>query len=188
MDLLPPLARKKILVTGFEPFATFSVNPSGLAADRIARQYGSIAVATILRVDFYEARRQLLHLLNVHKPEICLCTGLAPGNDFRLERTARKVRQFSGLPGSETYSGTLQFQMLHQLFRKHGAPVRYSDDCGQFVCESTYWTALDHFARSGPASQCGFLHVPSVSEASPLARTMDLVDHVVQSLLRDSID
>src|SRR5689334_4924379 len=133
----------KLLITGFEPFADFAVNPSGEAAAPLAEEFGSDLAAHVLPVDFLRARQRLIGLLNEHHPRACLCRGLAPGKDFRIERVARRVSQFSHLSGEASHEGTLHFHVIEQTLTRLGAPWRYSDDCGLYVCESTYWALLD---------------------------------------------
>jgi len=54
----------KLLVTGFEPFADFAVNPSGEAVTRLRNEFGSELAAHVLPVDFLAARERLIELLN----------------------------------------------------------------------------------------------------------------------------
>ena len=90
----------KILLTGFEPFANFKVNSSLEAVQLMAAKGGNLLVCECLQVDYDSARKQLAGLLELHRPESCLCTGLAVGDRFRLERHARKPEQFTDLIGS----------------------------------------------------------------------------------------
>jgi len=87
--------------------------------------------------------------------------------------------QFSHLPGKPSHNGTFSFGTLARTLTQFGAPWRYSDDCGLYVCESTYWVLLDHANQTGWPSECGFLHVPAISPAAPLARTIETIRQVV---------
>ena len=66
----------KILVTGFEPFATSSLNPSG---EIVKALIGDDLVTAILPVVFGQASAQLRELIDLHKPSAVLCLGQAEG-------------------------------------------------------------------------------------------------------------
>jgi len=174
----------RLLITGFEPFADFAVNPSGEAIAHLRLEFGSELAAHVLPVDFLRAREHLIELLDKHQPRACLCMGLAPGMEFRIERTARKVSQFSHLPGEASYDGTFAFDTITRTLTRLGPPWRFSDDCGLYVCESTYWALLEYAGHHGHPTECGFLHVPAANRSSPLERTIDIIREVVADILR----
>jgi pyrrolidone-carboxylate peptidase len=64
-----------------------------------------------------------------------------------------------------------------------------SEDAGQYVCESTYWSLLNYgYTKHGAAPLAskrpdfaGFLHVPPAAPALPLETIARAVDHVVRA-------
>ena len=161
-------ATHKILLTGFEPFAEFEINSSWQAVQELAREQTPKFFCECLPVDYHAARDQLIHLLDKHQPNICLCTGLAAGDTFRLEQQARKPSQFSKLKGADPYTGQWPWDETLQLFQTKGLPAYISEDAGQYVCEATYWTLLDFRDQYGYPEKAAFLHVPPLSEDWPV--------------------
>ena len=161
-------ATHKILLTGFEPFAEFEINSSWQAVQELARERTSKFICECLPVDYHAARDQLIHLLDKHQPNICLCTGLAAGDTFRLEQQARKPSQFSNLKGADSYPGQWPWDETLQSFQAKGLPAYISEDAGQYVCESTYWILLGFRDQHGYPEKAAFLHVPPLSEDWPL--------------------
>lgn len=158
------LTSQKILLTGFEPFAGFEVNSSWQAVQLLAKENNPQLICGCLPVDYLAARNQLLHLLKSHQPTTCLCTGLAKGNTFRLERLARKPEQFEDLEGPSLLTGQWEWDNVMQSFQAKNLPAYFSEDAGQYVCESTYWTLLDFRDHNEFPKNSAFLHVPPLSE------------------------
>lgn len=169
-----------LLLTGFEPFAHFSVNPSWHAVAAAAERWPDRVVARLLPVDYRPARERLLEHLAGVKPAAVLCTGLAAGDTFRLETIARKPTQFDSLPGAAFHTGDWPWPQTEAALVAAGMPVRYSDDAGRYVCESTYWSLLNDGQIAGPK---GFLHVPAESAAFSIERTVEGVLAVVRAYL-----
>ncbi|WP_428940725.1 hypothetical protein [Fontivita pretiosa] len=178
------MRRPRLLITGFQPFDRYQVNPSGQAAEILAAELGALGVAgRVLPVDFHAARSRLLGLIDELRPQACLCTGLAPGDSFRLERIARKVQPFEALPGEAQLRGNWPWESFITTLDRLSVPWRFSDDCGLYVCEGSYWTLLDHASRCGWPECCGFVHVPAASEQFPVERTVA----VMRALLHDHL-
>ena len=163
-------ANGKILLTGFEPFANFKVNSSWQAVQLMAAEGENLFVCECLQVDYHSARKQLVRLLELHRPESCLCTGLAVGDRFRLERHARKPEQFSDLKGPDLYTGQWPWDEALESFQETNLPALSSEDAGQYICESTYWSLLDFRNKHGYPEKAAFLHVPPLSEDWPIEK------------------
>ncbi|MGC4030181.1 MAG: hypothetical protein QM754_00325 [Tepidisphaeraceae bacterium] len=168
------------MLTGFEPFAHFSINPSWHAVSAAAERFGDRVAARLLPVDYHPARERLLAHVNELKPIAVLCTGLAAGDTFRLETIARKPTQFDSLPGEALHTGDWPWPLTEAALRSAGVAVRYSADAGRYVCESTYWTLLNDSRVTGPK---GFLHVPAESAEYPIARTTAAVIAAIEAFL-----
>jgi pyroglutamyl-peptidase len=173
----------RLLLTGFVPWAQHSVNPSEVAAHAAAERLGPTVTAVSLPVDFHAARELLWEHLAAARPTHCLAMGLAGIEHFRIEHLARKPEQFAALAGADSYRGEFPWDALRQCLEASGWVVADSDDAGRYVCESTYWALLDYRARAGYPAYGGFLHVPAVSDACPLAATVDQVVAAVEAVL-----
>jgi pyroglutamyl-peptidase len=173
----------RLLLTGFEPFDRFDVNPSWEAARAVGDALGPAVVAVRLPVDYLPARERLIAALETHRPAACLCMGLAPSDEFRMELSARKPPQFDALPGEALLLCEWDWESTGKTLSSSGVPHRPSTDAGRYVCESTYWALLDFRRRTGRPARAGFLHVPAASALFPVDRTTACVRGVVEQFL-----
>ena len=173
----------KLLLTGFDPFDRFTINPSWESAHLCAQKYEPGVVAARLSVDYHLARKQVIDLLLLHRPTACLCMGLAPTPEFRLEIHARKPVQFDNIPGEVMLSGHWPITQLEHSLQRAEVSYRQSTDAGRYVCESTYWTLLDFRAQHGWPATAFFLHVPCVSDVFPVERIVGVVQSVVSDFI-----
>jgi pyroglutamyl-peptidase len=157
------------LVTGFEPFGEHRTNSSwdALALARIAWP-DAIAVRR-LPVDYRAAHLELRSALEQLQPRAVLCTGLARGDGFRIERRARRPAALADVPGAAESWGRWPWDELRGALDDAGVRSVDSEDAGQYVCESTYWSLLNHGGMGVEPELAAFLHVPPESERYPLA-------------------
>lgn len=178
-----PASSAPLLITGFEPFSIYPVNPSLMAAEAAGAMFPDRVIARRLPVDYLPARMTLLAAIADVRPSACLCMGQAPSDEFRLEQIARKPVQFAEFDGPAQLAGTWPWEQMERTLRRLGVPHRRSIDAGRYVCESTYWALLDAAEREGFAGPLGFLHVPAISPAWPAERTTEVVAAVVGDFL-----
>ena len=165
---------RRLLITGFTPFGSNTINPSWEAVSRLPRHIGSFhlrpcAIPTV----FGEAAQTVLREAAVFDPHVILCVGQAGGREaVTPERIAVNIRdaripdnagfQPSGeyvLPeGPAAYFSTVPVNAMAQAIRAAGLPGAVSNSAGAFVCNDTLYTLLHHYA--GTHVRVGFLHVP----------------------------
>jgi pyroglutamyl-peptidase len=155
-----------VLITGFVPWGTNDVNPSG----EIARELGG----HLLPVDFNRAPRELRRLIRTSRPQAVLMMGLAPGRKtIALEAVAlnvehhdeqgkdrrwlRRIRR--GAPMA--LPSRLPLDRIHDRLRRAGIPVSISHHAGTFVCNRVFYEGL-----SACKVPCGFVHVPPFTAMS----------------------
>jgi pyroglutamyl-peptidase len=77
---------KSVLLTGFEPFAGASLNPSEQIVKALAAS-GVVGVelhTAVLPVVFTESSELLRHLIKLHNPDVVICLGQAEvGRELR---------------------------------------------------------------------------------------------------------
>jgi pyroglutamyl-peptidase len=164
------------LVTGFEPFAEHRSNSSWDALQMLRPTWPE-AIATLrLPVDYTAAHAELRRALSELRPRAVLCTGLARGDVFRMEQRARRPAALAHEPGEAASRGRWPWDEMQSALDEAGVQGVWSEDAGQYVCESTYWSLLN--CSGGSAAFAAFLHVPPESAAIPLtaiARAVGLV-------------
>ncbi len=200
-----------VLVTGFEPFGGFTVNPSLQVAQALHGEQvaGHEVVAVPLPVVFGAAGDALLAAVGRHRPVAVLALGLADGRpDLTVERVAVNVEDADlddnagarpvdrpVLPdGPAAYFSTLPLKRLVAALRAGGIPASVSDTAGTFVCNHVFYRLM-HALRDVPEVPAGFVHLPLLPEQAaglagpagqpslPLAIQVDGIRLALASLL-----
>jgi pyroglutamyl-peptidase I len=170
----------RVLLTGFEPFAGDAVNPSGDAVRLIAETWDGAheLVTDVLPVTFTGAAARLRELIERHRPDVVIATGLAGGRAaIGVERIAinladARIPDNDGmqpidepsLPGAPAAAfSTLPVKAIAAAVAAAGIPAEVSHTAGTFVCNHVFFTALD----AAPHARAGFVHVPWASGAAP---------------------
>jgi pyroglutamyl-peptidase len=164
----------KILVTGFEPFATSSLNPSG---EIVKALNAPDLVTAILPVVFGQASAQLRELIDLHKPTAVLCLGQAEGRSAMTpERIAinldnariadnagnQPLEQRIIVDGPDGHFSTLPIEKMVASMKAAGIPASISLSAGTFMCNHIFYVMQDYLKDSSVVS--GFMHVPLMDE------------------------
>jgi pyroglutamyl-peptidase len=171
---------KKVLLTGFEPFAGQAENPSQMIAQRLdgLEIDGARVVGAVLPVVFGQSIRELTQLIREVQPAVVICLGQAGGRDgITPERVAvnlddagiddnagqRPVRRPVVDGGPWTYPSTLPLEEIVAALRSADIPASLSSSAGSFVCNHVFY-GLMHALRELPGVSGGFAHVPNLPE------------------------
>src|SRR5688572_20818156 len=93
------------LVTGFEPFREHRTNSSWDALEHSRHALPAHVVTRRLPVDHRLAHERLREWLDELRPHVVLCTGLAKGRVFRIERRARRPVELADTRGPDVAAG-----------------------------------------------------------------------------------
>jgi len=181
-----------VLITGFGPFPRAPFNPSGPLAFRLARRArpalaGVRRIAHVFPTSYRAVDRDLPALIARHRPAVVLLFGLAARTPhLRIETRAcnRRTPLFPDAqrlcpeapairPGGPPAHGSrAPHRRLVAAARAVGVPARLSRDAGPYVCNFTYWRALEESTEEAqllPLVQ--FVHIPLIARGPvPLAR------------------
>jgi len=171
----------EILVTGFEPFADYVTNPSWEAVRLCRARWPANIASAELPVDRVRAHDRLRALLSELEPRAVLCTGVARGSVFRIEKLARRPIELAHVAGDERLDGHWPWAEMHGELEQLGLPILHSEDAGQYVCESTYWSLLSHRAQAENPQFAAFLHVPHESDVHTIERIAAAIDRIVDA-------
>ena len=170
----------RVLLVGFGPFPGVPRNPSAVLVKRLASRRRP-ALATIIRTTHifataYAAVDNALPKLFANKPDIVLMFGLAARRrQLCIETQARNARSilFPDVRGYRPARGVIAlgepaargggapFARLLAAARASGMPARLSRDAGRYVCNYSYWRALELAGRRNrPLVQ--FIHIPRI--------------------------
>lgn len=165
---------KKVLLTGFEPFANAKLNPTAEIARQIS---GDNIVTAILPVSYSEAESVLLELIEKHNPDVIICLGQAEGRkEITPERIAinlddARVADNDGVTrtnllidenGADGYFSSLPISEINKQINERGIPSSISLSAGAFLCNHIFYKVQQRFV--GTSIKSGFIHVPIMDE------------------------
>lgn len=171
---------KKLLLTGFEPFLSYTVNPTMKIVEELDGQViGDYQiVGKIMTVDFKSSGQQLVTHIESIEPDAVISLGLAGGRyKITPERIAINFKdgeadnegnipvdepiQQGGQPG---YLSTLPIRAMINRLVERGLPAEVSNTAGTYLCNNVMYEGL-HFAnRNNPSMLSGFIHIPASHE------------------------
>jgi len=171
---------RRVLVTGFEPFAGSEVNPSQLLVEALADDppAGVALTTAVLPVAYARAGQELLAAVRVSEPELVVCFGQADGRAvisverFALNLDEPRSADNDGLvsadpidaEGPAAYRSTLPVDEIVAALRREGIPAAASRDPGGFLCNHVFYRLQALLERERPQVRSGFVHVPLLPE------------------------
>lgn len=174
------MTRVRALITGFEPFGKYEVNPTEVILRNLpgaaARELpGLEVVVATLPVSFRRAGEALSGLLSAEKPDIYIGTGLRPGaTHIAVERVAvnlmdarapdndgaQPVDEPIDPSGPAAYFSTLPVKAIVKRMKEERIPAAVSNSAGTFLCNYAMYLALHNSHRFGYPTRSGFIHIP----------------------------
>jgi pyroglutamyl-peptidase len=195
-----------VLLTGFEPFGTDAVNPSGDAVREVASRWHGPEelVVDVLPVTFAGTASRLSELLEKHVPDVVVCVGLAGGRprisvervgvnlvDARIpDNDGDRPVDVPSLPGGPAaLFASLPVKAIVRDASARGIPIETSLTAGSFVCnhvlvQATAW-AEAHDRRAG------FIHVPWATGQAPGREPelpLEIIVRALEVAIRTSLD
>lgn len=195
----------KILLTGFGPFGKVVNNPS----ERIAAHFaltgldGHSLTTAVLPVSYRRAGEEIARLLEEGEFDVAVLTGVAVRSEMlRLELFARNRSSVRKKDAGEestagrfrenalpTLSATVSAAGLAGKLRSEDIPARVSRSAGDYVCNHTYYAALDAIYRAGLPTACLFVHLPADEQtmadaADGPTMNLDAQIHAIEIVLR----
>jgi pyroglutamyl-peptidase len=168
---------KKLLLTGFEPFLGFPINPTeAIVKELDGQEIGGYRVhGLLLPVDYETAGPKILLEIADVQPDAVIALGLAAGRtSITPERIAINCRDGeadnSGVAlqdapivesGPDGYFSTLPIRKMVEVLNESGYPARISNTAGTYLCNNIMYTVLH---SAGDIKNAGFVHIPASHE------------------------
>ncbi|MDN5709842.1 MAG: pyroglutamyl-peptidase I [Planococcus sp. (in: firmicutes)] len=168
---------KTLLLTGFEPFLEYTVNPTMRIAEKLdGEQINEYRIISrILPVDFNRSGELILQWIEELKPDAVVSLGLAAGRyKITPERVALNVKDGDAdnegyqpvdepisAQGPAAYLSTLPVRSMTQALLQAGLPAEISNTAGAYLCNNIMYEGLHYAATNKPEMLSGFIHIPA---------------------------
>ena len=191
--------KRKLLITGFDPFGGASINPAWEAVKLLPDAIADFEVHKLeIPTVFGLATEKVLEKAAEIQPDVILCVGQAGGRgavtperigvnirDAKIADNAgnQPVGQFVAEEGPAAYFATVPVMAMAEAIRKESLPGQVSNSAGAFVCNDTLYGLLHHYA--GTEVKVGFIHVPWLPEqgspSMPLEKTAAALEAAIRA-------
>ena len=164
-----------VLLTGFEPFGEYKINPSQQVVERLDGETvgGARVVGLTLPVAFGADTERVFAAVADHHPVLVLSLGLYAGAAcLEVERFAVNLRAEAGTDaqvpiiadGFAALFATVDAEKIAGAVRRAGVPARAHGYAGSYLCNHILYQTL-HYARLWRLlARAGFIHLPLSSE------------------------
>jgi pyroglutamyl-peptidase len=171
---------KKLLLTGFEPFRDYSINPTMKIIEELNEKIiGDVkVVGKLLSVDFKQSGNQIIQYFEEVKPDFVISLGLAGGRyKITPERIAincndgdQDTRGYRPIDepiiedGPDGLFSTLPIRKMVEELQKQGYPAEISNTAGTYLCNHVMYRMLHYIQEKKLEVQSGFIHIPASHE------------------------
>lgn len=168
---------KTLLLTGFEPFLKYTINPTmQIAKELHGEVIGDYKIhSEILTVDFKSSGEQLLAHIEALQPDAVISLGPAGGRDkMTPERIAINIKDGATdnegntpvdepiqVNGEPAYMSTLPVRAMVNRLLGEGLPAEVSNTAGTYLCNNVMYEGLHYAATQNTVMKSGFLHIPA---------------------------
>lgn len=170
--------RPRIVITGFEPFAHGTENPTLAVLSQLegANDIEGDLYTIPLQVDADALAETVSAKLDELKPHVWISLGLSAGlSVIAVERIAANVmdflipdnvgKQYGGEPvfedGPAAHFATLPVKTIATTLRSKGIPAKVSNSPSTYLCNQMMYTILHLVSQKGMDTKAGFIHVPA---------------------------
>lgn len=171
---------KKLLLTGFEPFLNYPVNPTARIVEELhGMEIGEYRIhSEVLPVDFSLSGDRIISHVEAVKPDAVLSLGLSGGR-FKItpERIAINVndgaKDNSGYApvdepivegGADGYFTNMPIRKMVDALKGAGLPAEISNTAGAYLCNHVMYRVLHFVNEQRQDMLAGFIHIPASHE------------------------
>ena len=191
-----------ILITGFEPFNGYEINPSQLIAEALDGQNieGAEIIGIVLPVDFDESVEVVTKAITNHSPLLVISAGLSPrAHKINVEKCGINLKilsrneSFWFIPRRiEPCGHFIRLSPLHTKeivmeLREAGIPSRQSYYAGMYVCNAVLYGTLGFIKKHKLPTKSGFVHVPLLSSQDPDGMDLEIMIEAVKVAIKTSL-
>ncbi|WP_213997199.1 pyroglutamyl-peptidase I [Arsukibacterium sp.] len=189
----------KVLITGFEPFAGESVNPSWQVASALQGwQLDDEVEVTAVKLPcvFKQSLLTVEQAVNQLKPVVVIMLGQAAGcSQLMLEKIASNFIDaniadnagqqprncLTASHGPAAYFSNLPLNAMLQALHLQNIPAQLSLSAGSFVCNHSFYGLMHLIKNQYVSMRGGFIHLPYLPEQvllKPGSPSMELATQI----------
>ncbi|MFW9966583.1 MAG: pyroglutamyl-peptidase I [Candidatus Thorarchaeota archaeon] len=190
---------RQLLITGFEPFDGYSVNPSAELARIIdGKIIGKYEITgEVLPLDYNNAFPILVQLVDDHSPDVLLCTGQANRPAITIERIAintqsiKRPDNYENIPetdviseqGPPAYFTNLDPHPLARAIEEQDIPAFVSYHAGVYGCNWLIYKVMEWISNNELNLLATFIHLPPLPEQAIEKKNPDLATMPLGSIV-----
>lgn len=193
----------KLLITGFDPFGHYQINPSWEVVKALPDKIGTFSLTKLMLPNIYGLEtRMLLEKAQEIEPDIILMLGMDSGTTkVHIDTVAINIqdalmednmgRRPWNKPiienGPAAYFATIPAHELVQQLQKEGLHVHLGYSSGGYVCNDVFYSIAHKFNNTN--TKFGFIHIPLLPQmvwdekkALPLEQSLKIVTRIIELL------
>lgn len=168
----------KVLLTGFTPFGSETLNPSYEAIKKIENKNENIDLKIVeIPTQFYKSIEELKKEINLFNPDVAICVGQAGGrHNISFERVAinindaripdnggnQPIDEIIDNEGESAYFTNLPIKSMVKKLKKSNIPAEVSNTAGTYVCNHLMYGLMNIINKEKKDIKGGFIHVPFI--------------------------
>lgn len=193
-----------VLITGFEPFGNYEINPSQLIAETLDGRLidETEIVGIVLPVDFEKSIENITHAINQYNPYFVISLGLdAKTKTIDIEKLSINLKRYSKDehmfwfiprildPGGPFFRfSTLKTKEIVEDLKDVNIPAKSSFFAGTYVCNSVFYQTMEYIDENDLSMQCGFIHVPLLDTQDPDGMKLETMIDAVTIAIQTNLD
>jgi len=171
------MAAKRVVLTGYEPWAHATENPTIELLERARERNISDVELITLRVPVETDKIEPLvdEALDEYRPDVWISLGLYQGlSVIGVERTAANVKDFPVVDntgakphdeavfadGPFAYEATIPIKAIVKEMTERKIPAKVSNSASTYLCNQIMYSALHISLQKNLDTRVGFIHVP----------------------------
>ena len=191
---------KSLLITGFDPFAHYIINPSWKAVKALPDIVGDYQLHKLMLPNIFDLEAKiLLEEAQRVQPDVILMTGMNSGTTkIDINLAALNIKDaliednmgrrpwnepiFADAPAA--YFATIPVHEIVRSLRAQSLPVQLEFASGGYVCNEIFYRAAHAYA--GTTTKVGFVHVPLLPEMvfdESLARPLEETSAILKAII-----
>ena len=191
-----------VLITGFEPFDVYDVNPSQLIAEELDGQVieGAEIVGIVLPVDFEKSVENVTTAIDDYNPILIISIGLSARARFiNIENCGLNLKKYPRnesswiLPhrldpdGPMIRLSTISTKDVVKEIRNADIKIRHSFYAGMYVCNAVLYETAGYIEQQELLTKSGFIHVPLLSSQDSDGMDLETMVNAVKIAIETSV-